>query len=106
MGKKSLEFMDKDLFHATILDFLGVVVFLITITMSKYLCIIFPMTTYFAVWKHYEKDFWKAYAISLGSLVVIVFITVFVISFTPAKDEVLVSIYYYVKNNLSLHNFI
>lgn len=80
--------MMKKLLLTTLIQLLGAVMFILTLSFSKCLSLVFPLLVYFSTYKYDKKDFWKAFVISILILTIAIFLFIFIIALTPYKMTV------------------
>jgi len=65
--------MGKDTVYAILIDFLGIILMVISFALGFPLGLIFPLISYFIVYKYFENQFWLAFILSAALLFILVF---------------------------------
>lgn len=86
----------KKLLLTILIQLIGAVMFILTLSFSKCLSLLFPILAYFGTYNYDKKDFWKAFVISILILTIAIFAFIFIIALTPYKIEVYRFIFSYI----------
>lgn len=65
---------------AILIDFLGIILMVITFALGYPIGLIFPLIAYFITWKYFEEKFWLAFILSAVLLVILVISGIFLIA--------------------------
>jgi len=80
--------MKNKLVLTTAIQLFGAIMFILTLSFSKILSLVFPLFAYFGTYRYDKKEFWKAFIISISVLTLLIFLFIFIIALTPYKIEV------------------
>ncbi|RLI99773.1 MAG: hypothetical protein DRP03_02690 [Candidatus Aenigmatarchaeota archaeon] len=76
--------VDKETIYATLIDFIGIILMFTSILFLPIIFMLtFPLACYIITYHYFKEKFWKAFWISIGLMVVLFMVGIFLILYTP-----------------------